>query len=287
MGRKTARIGALAALALALALAAAPNSAVAPMLMMMIKQIAQEVAQSTIKDALLSGLSGMGCKGIALSNALAALDLRGGGGTLAALRGMPQTPTGLSMPGMPAGMGGLPGGMTGLPGGMALGGLPTGAQMPSEMAAKMAALMPGLGQVPPGLALEPDQMAMFARLQQAMAEPLSPVETLATIDELTELGFLPKPIQTELKECMALVPAALPALGMGMGMLKPMVPQLRQARAELHALSPAEQDEVAATLVEELKGLPADQRGSMLEHLDSGFFPARIAVDVKAKLRSN
>ena len=74
---------------------------------------------------------------------------------------------------------------------------------------------------------------------QAMSQPLSPPETLAVMDEMVEIGFLPKAMQAELKECMLLLPTAAPALGMGMGMLKPMLPQIREARDQLHALSPA------------------------------------------------
>ena len=230
-------------LAATLALTPAPSEAIAPMLLLMIKQIAQQVAKSMIKDTLLSSLSGMGCKGMALSNALAAFDLRGGAG-----------------------------------------GMPHGAGIPPEMAAKMRALMPNGGQLPPGMAMDADQMAMMAGMQQAMSQPLSPPETLATIDELFKLGFLPKAIQTELKECMVLVPATIPALGMGMGMLKPMIPQLQRGRTELHALSPAEQDEVAGQLLQEMKSLPADERAALMEHLDSGFFPPRVSKGVKAGL---
>jgi hypothetical protein len=95
--------------------------------------------------------------------------------------------------------------------------------IPPEMAARMSAMMPAGGQMPAGLG--PDQMAMMARLQQAMGEPLSPAETVATIDELAELGFLPKPIQAELKECsMVVLPTSTVALGMGMGMLRLIIP---------------------------------------------------------------
>ena len=124
----------------------------------------------------------------------------------------------------------------------------------------------------------------MAQMQRMMNEPLSPPETLATIDELFELGFLPGPIQAEFKECMVLVPASVPALGMGLGMLKPMIPQLQRARDELRALSPQEQDEVAAALAQEVRPLPADQRAAFVEHLDAGFFPARIAAAVKRHL---
>ena len=263
-------------LATALAAVPAPSEAIAPALLFMIKQIAHDVATSMIKDALLSSLSGMGCKGIALSNALRAFDVRGGGAG-ALMAGMPKMPAGMTMPSMPN--------MPTLPGaaGMALGGMPPGASMPPEMAAAMAKLMPNAGQLPPGMAIDP---AMMARAQQMLSQPpLSPPETLATIDELFELGFLPKAMQSELKECMVLLPAAIPALGMGMGMMKPIIPQLRQAREQLHALSPAEQDEIGAELAQQLKALPADQRAALVEHLDSGFFPPRVAQAAKQGAR--
>lgn len=265
------------ACAAALATAPAPSAAIAPALLFMVKQIAQQAATSMIKDTLLSSLNGMGCKGMALANALAALDARGGGAG-ALLGGMPKLPVGMAMPNMPT--------MPTLPGaaGMTLGGMPQGMAIPPEMAAKMGTMMPGGGQLPPGMGLDPEQMAMLTQMQRSMNEPLSPTETLATIDELFELGFLPKSIQGEFKECMVLVPATIPALGMGMGLMKPMIPQLRRAHDELRALSPAEQDEVAATLAQELRALPTDQRAALLEHLDSGFFPPRVAQGAKAGL---
>ena len=265
----------LVAVSVALALVPAPSEAIAPALLFLVKQIAQQAATSMIKDTLLSSLSGMGCKGIALSNALSAMDMRGGGAG-ALLGGMPKMPGGLSMPTMP-GMPGIPGmpGMTGMPGG-------AGMSIPPELAAKMGAMVPGAGQLPPGMAFDPQQMAMLANMQKMMSQPLSAAETVATIDELFELGFLPKAIQGEFKECMVLVPSTIPALGMGMGMLKPMIPQLRQARAEMRALSPAEQDEVAAALGQELKALPADQRSALLEYLDSGFVPPRVVAGARA-----
>lgn len=234
---------------LALVLAPAASHALAPAVLFMVKQIVQQAAQSMIKDALLSSLDGLGCKGIALSNAIAAFDLRKGGGT--------------------AGLGAT----TGMP--------PMGA-LPPEAAALMAQMT---AKLPPGMA-PPTGLSMDQVMGQAMGPPLSPRDTLATIDELAELGFLPKPIQTELKQCMALLPAAAPALGMGLGMLKPVVPQLRQARDELRALSPSEQDEVAAAFVQEVKALPPDERAAFVEHLDSGFFPPRIATTTKRLLVS-
>lgn len=226
---------------------------------------------------------------------------------------MPAMPSGMGIPGMPGGMAGLPGGMAGLPGGMAMPQLPGGMGlppglagaagmaglagmagmpgmpgmagmpgMPPEMAAKMREMMPGAGQMPAGSEIDSEQMA---RMMQAMSRPLSPPETLATIDELAEVGFLPKAVQSELKECMLFLPAAIPAMGMGMAMMKPILPQLRQARDDIRALSPAEQDELAQALLQELRPLPADERKTMLEFLDGGFFPKRIGDTVKLGLK--
>ena len=286
---------AISLVAATLVVAPARSDAIAPVLLVMLRQIAQDVAKSMLKDALLSSLEGMGCKGIALANALEALDLRrsltGGAGGLAALgRGVPQMPPGMSgvagMPGMPS-MPALPGGaptLAGMPALPPLAGMGGIGPIPPEMAARMSAMMPGIGQMPAGLG--PEQMAMMARLQQAMGEPLSPAETVATIDELAELGFLPKPIQAELKECMVVLPTSIVALGMGMGMLRPIIPQLRDAREQLHALSPAEQDEVAEALVQELAPLPPSQRAEFLQVLDGGFFPERVRDGVRARLAS-
>ena len=262
--------GRCAAVMLALAVALTPirSDAIAPALLLLVKHIAKDLAQSMLKDALLSGLSGMGCKGIALANALQALDRRGGAGVGPGPMG--------GLPKMPAGMPNL-GGMTGMPAGL-------GGAIPADVAAQMRALMPGLGQLPAGAGIDPDQIAMLAGIQQAMGEPLSPPQTVAAIDELAELGFLPPAIQAELKECMVVLPSSIPALGMGMGMLRPIVPQLRQARDELRALSPAEQDEVADALAREIAPLPADQRAEFVEYLGAGFFPPRISAGVKARL---
>jgi hypothetical protein len=265
-------------LAAALVLAPVRSDAIAPVLLVMLRQIAQDVAKSMLKDALLSGVEGMGCKGIALASALQALDLRrgigGGPGALAGMsRGLPKMP---QMPPAMAGVGGMPSTA-------GLAGMGAGA-IPPDMAARMSALMPGAGQMPAGLA--PDQMQMMARIQQMMGEPLSPAETVATIDELAELGFLPRPIQSELKECMVVLPTSIAALGMGMGMLKPIVPQLREARAQLRSLSATEQDEVVDALAREVAPLPASERVEFLKTLDGGFFPERISDGLRARLAS-
>ena len=86
-------LGALAVtltLTLTLTLAPTPSNALAPLLLVMLKQVAGQMATSTIKDALLASLSGMGCKGIVLSRAIAAFDLRSVSGALSG--GMPKMP---------------------------------------------------------------------------------------------------------------------------------------------------------------------------------------------------
>ena len=284
-------------LACSLAFAPAPSAAIAPVLLLMVKQIVKDAAQSMLKDLVLSTLNGMGCKGIALANALEALDLRKGGGGGAggmmgllgggglaklpgggAVRGLPP---GMSMPGLPAGMPQMPPGMSiaGMPGGFP--GMGLGAAGSEEMMARMRSMMPAGGQLPAGTGIDPEQLA---RMMQAMSQPLSPPETLAVMDEMAEIGFLTKAMQAELRECMVLLPTAAPALGMGMGMLRPMLPQLRQAREQLHALSPAEQDELVDALAPEMKALGADERKTFLEFLDGGFFPKRVAEGLRKEL---
>ena len=134
-------------------------------------------------------------------------------------------------------------------------GMPTiggAAAISPDLEAALRARMPSVGQLPADIVNDPRQAEMMSRLQQSMAQPLTLPESLATIDDMTALGFFPKAMQAEFKECLLLVPASVPAVGMAMGMMKPMIPQLRQAREQMHALSPAEQEEVAAALAQEV-----------------------------------
>jgi len=107
--RASARLGAFA-LAAAIALVPARSEAIAPALLFVLKQIAQDMAKSMLKDALVSGLAGMGCKGIALASALEALDLRrgigniGGAGAMLGLAGGGSAKIGLGAAAMPSGM---------------------------------------------------------------------------------------------------------------------------------------------------------------------------------------
>jgi len=235
----------IGALAIAVALLIAPVPGAA--IAPVLLMMARQAGSSMLKDMLLGSVRDSGCKGAALSNALQGLDVR------SALTG--------GVPGMGGGMPDM-GAMKGMLGG----------------------LMPAGGALPPGMALGPEQAAMLAQLQQAMAQPLSPQETLATIDELGELGLAPAPMLAELKECMVLLPQASAGMGMGMGMLRPMLGQMRAAREQMRALPPGEQDELAARMAEELKDAPADERRQFLEAAGSGFLPPRVVDGLRSRL---
>lgn len=260
------RAGALS-LSVALTLAPTPSEALPPLVAMLVK----EIVKQTFKDMLLDGLRGQGCKGIALANAISMLDLKGGGG----IGALPKMPAGMAMPNLPPGMA-MPN-MPNMPGGAGalIGGATGAAGVHADAMSKLA------GNMPPGMALTPELSAMVANM---MGAPLSPAETLATIDEMTELGLLPKAIQTELKECMVVLPQTAAALGMGMGMLKPAIPQMRQAKEQMQAATPEEQDEMIALMAEQLGAVTASERKEVLEMLDGGFFPPRVAAGVRAKL---
>ena len=264
---------ALTTAAITLALVATPSQAIAPLLALLGKQMLQDMVMTTAKSMLMDSLRGLGCKGTALANSLNSFgSLKGGG--LGMLRGLPGAagvggmsamPTMPVMPAMPTvpGMAGMPG----MPGMGGMGGLPPG--MAAQMAGMMARMMPGGG-------LDAEELASIADLQQAMGAPLSPLETIATIDEMREIGILSAAMSTELKECLLVLPQSAPAMGMAMGMMKPMLPQFREARDEMRALSPTEQDELAATLAQEFDKVPAADRKRMLTELGGGLFPPRV-----------
>ena len=81
---------------------------------------------------------------------------------------------------------------------------------------------------------------------------------------------------------MLVLPQSAPAMSMAMLMMKPMLPQMREARREMQALKPAEQEELAASLALELDQFPAGQRKRMLAELGGGLLPARV-VDLLNK----
>ncbi len=145
--------------------------------------------------------------------------------------------------------------------------------------------MQGLfGNLPPGVALAPEQTALLAQLQQSMAQPLSPAQTLATLDELGELGLAPAPLLSELKQCMLLLPQSAGAMGAGLGMLRPMLGQLRDAREQLRALPTEAQDELAAQMADELRDAPADERREFLDAIGGGFLPPRVVDGLRSRL---
>jgi hypothetical protein len=255
----------LGSVAITLALASAPSQAIAPIVALFAKQMLKDMVTTTAKSMLLGSLNGMGCKGQALANAITSV------GNVGAGRGMPSGMALPTMPGMPGmlGVSPMPGGMPMMPG---MGALPPGSP---DMATMMARMMPG-GAMPPGMALDPEQAAMLAKLQGGMSAPLAPAETLATIDEMSELGLLSPAMNTELKQCMVLLPQAAPAMGMAMGMMAPLLPQFRDAREQMRALSPEEQDELAATLGQELDKASVQDRKAMLGELGGGLFPPRV-----------
>ena len=261
---------ALTTAAITLALVATPSQAIAPLIALLGKQLLQDMVMTTAKSMLMNSLRGTGCKGTALANALDSFgSLKGGG--LGALRGLPGAAGVGGMPAMPAmpGMPAVPGmaGMTGMTGMTGMSG------MPPDMAAQMTGMLAGRM---PGGGLDAEQSASLAGLQQLMGAPLSPLETIATIDEMRELGLLSAAMSTELKECLLLLPQSAPAMGMAMGMMKPMLSQFREARDEMRTLSPVEQDELAASLAEEFDQVPAADRKRMLTELGGGLFPPRV-----------
>lgn len=226
------------------------SQALAPLLAMLGKSLLRDMITSSIKSSLLDSLSSMGCKGTALANTLSTLE-------------------------------GLKTGTTGLPRGMAgLQGMPTLGTLPPEMAEAMARMMP------PGTKLGgvgTEQSAMIAQLMGSLGAPLSLPETLAVIDEMGEIGMLPKAASAELKECMLLLPQSASTMGMAFGVLKPMLPVLRDARTQMHALSPTEQDELADSLAEELDQVPAAERKAMLAELGGGLFPPRVVANLNKR----
>ena len=245
---------------------ATPSQAIAPLIALLGKQLLQDMVMTTAKSMLMDSLRGTGCKGTALANALDSFGSIKGGG-LGVLRGLPGAAGVGGMPAMPA----VPGTSTG-PGIAGMTGMPGMGGVPPEMAAQMARMMTGM----PGGGLDAEQSASVAELQRLMGAPLSPLETIATINEMSELGLLSAAMSTELKECLLLLPQSAPGMGMAMGMMKPMLSQIREARDEMRTLSPVEQDELAASLAEEFDKVPAADRKRMLTELGGGLFPPRV-----------
>ena len=261
----------LVALAITLTLVAQPGYALAPLIAMLGKKVLQDMLQNSLKDMLLDSVSGMGCKGTALANGIRSL------GNLNSVKGMGagMMPNMTAMPNIQ----GMPGiaGMSGMPGIAGLPGMPTMSGAQPELLAKMYRLMPdgiSAGGLNGGLTAE--QTQMLAALTGGMGAPVSPQETMGTIDEMAELGLLPAATAADLKDCLLLVPQSAPALGMAMGMMKSVLPQVREGRDQMRLLSPIEQDELAAVLAQDLDKVPVADRKQMLTGLRGGLFPPRV-----------
>ena len=247
---------ALTALAITLALPAPPSHALAPVIAMLGKKLLQDMLTSTLKGMLFNSISDLGCKGTALANGIRSLgNFKFEGAGAASMAGM------LAMPSIPS----MPN-LRGVPGVPPVASM---AGMPPEIAAMMSRMMPGGG-------LDVEQNELLAGLKDSMGAPLSQHETLATIDEMGELGLLAPAMASELKECLLVLPHTAQALGMGMGMMKLMLPQFREARDEMRRLSPVEQDDLAAALAQELDQASQADRKLMLAEVRGGLFPPRV-----------
>jgi hypothetical protein len=83
---------------------------------------------------------------------------------------------------------------------------------------------------------------------------------------------------------MVLLPQTATAIGMGTGMMKQVIPQMRQGRDMMRNASPQEHDEMIAMMVEQLQSSSPAERKGFVEMLDSGYFPPRVSEGVKARL---
>jgi hypothetical protein len=139
--------------------------------------------------------------------------------------------------------------------------------------------------------MSPEQAAQMqagiAAMQQAMAQPLSRGETLAVFDELAELGVMTPEMRSEVRDCVMLAPpSASAALGMSGAMVKNMVlPPLRDARAQMAALTPEQREQLAGEIAQALAEAAPEDRKAFQEGFAAGFFPPDVVDAVKARLR--
>ena len=260
------------------------------------KQILQDIIFGQVKDLMIGSLANMGCKGARLAGVIASASAGKhlGGGVPGA---MP--------PGMPGGGMKLPGpGMTmpngaGMPGmgGASLRAARAGAGMPNATPEQAQAMMRGVMPDPSTLAqmpgMSPEQAAQMqqamATMQEAMSQPLSRAETIGVFDELASLGLLTNEMRNEARDCIALAPPGSDdAIGTAGAMMKNMVlPALRDAKARLAVLTPAEQSQLADDMVAALREASPRDRKLFLDGLGAGFFPAPVVETVRAKMAKN
>ena len=221
------------------------------------KQILKQMIIDTVKGQLMGSLANMGCKGAALAGAISTLDVA---------RARPMDAVRGALPGM---VGGTPGmGMT---------------MDPAQLSALMAQMqtMPGMPAMTPEQAQQMQQG--LAMVQSAMANPLSRAETLAVFDELAALGLMSEAMKSEARDCLTLAPPGSErGVGMAGAMIKQTVlPALRDAKAQMAALSPDEQDQLVAVMTEELRNAAPEDRKSFFEGIGAGFFPPGVVERVK------
>ena len=283
---------ALAVAALAASVLCAPAHGALPLIAAgMGKQLIKNMLIDGIKSQLIGSLGDMGCKGAALASVLSSTTGGGSGlaGGVAALSG--------GIPGMPAGLPGLTGamppagGMPGMPvaGAMTIAPGALGAMGSPQMMAMLEQFSArGTGAMP---AMSPEHAAQMqagmVAMQQAMAQPLSRSETLAVFDELAELGVMTPAMRSEVRDCVMLAPpSSSAALGMSGSMVKNMVlPPLRDARAQMAALTPEQREQLAGEIAQALAEASPEDRKAFQEGFAAGFFPPDVVDAVKAKLR--
>jgi hypothetical protein len=289
MGHRFSR-RAMALTAAVAALWSAPAAyGVLPLVAGLGKQLVQNLLIDGVKSQLMGSLSNMGCKGAALASLIS-----GGKAGVAGMLGsalMPGQSGGVpSAIAIPSGMA-MPPGMA-MPSGMSMPGMGDSKAMGGDLSSMTALMQQQLGARAGSMpTVTPDQMAQInasmAAMQQAMSQPLSRAETLATFDELAELGVMTPAMQSEVRDCVTLAPpSASASLGMAGALMKnTMLPQLRMAREQMANLQPEEREQLAAEIAQAMKDLSPEDRKAFQEGFGAGFFPPDVVSSVKAKLR--
>jgi hypothetical protein len=265
---------------LALATLVCPQSALPQVPPTMIaslgKQILQNLIFGSIKNELIGSLAGMGCKGAAIAGLAAAANAGGAAGAARSLTG------GHGPSGGPVAMRSAPGaGMSPVMSGM--GGMP--AMDPAMMQKAMEVMQRQNGRT------SPEQQAMvqnaMAQMQGAMSQPLSREETKAVFDEMAEMGLLTAEMRDEAKDCITYAaPGAGDQLGAAGAIIKNTVlPAARDAKERMAAAMPEEQKQLADAMVDALNSASAADRKAFLDGFGSGFFPAPVVEQVRARVK--
>lgn len=243
------------------------------------KQILQNVIFGSVKNELIGALAGMGCKGATIAGLAAAANAGGTAGaarTLTGGRGPSGGPVAMRSAGGGAGM------PSGMPPGM---GAPGAMMDPAMMQKAMEMMQQQNGR------MSPEQMAMMQKamgqMQGAMSQPLSREETKAVFDDMAEMGLLTDQMRDEAKDCITYAaPGAGDSLGAAGAMLKNTVlPAAQQAKERMAEATPEEQKQLADGMVDALNSASAADRKAFLEGFGSGFFPAPVVEQVRARVK--